>query len=509
MQQDSQRGKRIARNTIILYCRMLLLMAITLYTSRVVLQALGVNDFGIYNVVGGFVSTFAIVCNALSGASSRFLNYEMGRNCSQRLNLVFSSSLTIHIFLAIIIILLVETFGLWFLDNKIVIPAERLHAAHWCFHLSAITFCMQLLVVPYRATIIAHERMSAFAYVSIFEGVGKLVVAILLFFSAVDKLILYAVLLFTIQFSVNALYFLYCFKKFSECKYHFFWDWELLKQLLVYSGWNFFGHASAILRNQGGNVLTNLFFGPTVNAARGIANQVLHAVLGFVTNFTLAVNPQINQSYAAGDIEYMKKLVYTSARFSFYLLFLLSLPIILSSNYILNIWLKEPPLYADLFVQLMLIFSLIDSVNAPIQEAQAATGNIKVFQLTIGLFQILILPISYIILKMGGGPATVLYVSIVIGLLGIYLRLFLLRQLIPWDIWDYTKKVLFKVIFVIMASLPLPLFVNNINEESCFLKFLTISLVSILSSLATIWLVGLTSQERCIVVNRFQKYMRK
>ena len=336
MSNTTENNKRIAKNTLLLYFRMLFLMAVSLYTSRVVLNALGVEDFGIYNVVGGVVAMFSVLSGSLSTAISRFITYELGKGNKENLNKIFSSAVTIQFGLAGIIILLAETIGIWFLNIKMNIPEVRMEAANWVFQFSILTFAINLISVPYNASIIAHEKMSAFAYISILEAVGKLTIAYLITISPIDKLIFYAILMCAVALVVRLTYGNYCKRHFSECTYHFSWDKLLLKQMFGFAGWNFIGASSAILRDQGGNVVINLFCGPTVNAARGIAFQVNNAVNQFVTNFMTALNPQITKSYASGDKEYMMTLIFQGARLSFYMLFLLSLPILVNTHYILT-----------------------------------------------------------------------------------------------------------------------------------------------------------------------------
>ena len=334
MSNTTENNKRIAKNTLLLYFRMLFLMAVSLYTSRVVLNALGVEDFGIYNVVGGVVAMFSVLSGSLSTAISRFITYELGKGNKENLNKIFSSAVTIQFGLAGIIILLAETIGIWFLNIKMNIPEVRMEAANWVFQFSILTFAINLISVPYNASIIAHEKMSAFAYISILEAVGKLTIAYLITISPIDKLIFYAILMCAVALVVRLTYGNYCKRHFSECTYHFSWDKLLLKQMFGFAGWNFIGASSAILRDQGGNVVINLFCGPTVNAARGIAFQVNNAVNQFVTNFMTALNPQITKSYASGDKEYMMTLIFQGARLSFYMLFLLSLPILVNTHYL-------------------------------------------------------------------------------------------------------------------------------------------------------------------------------
>lgn len=314
MTDTSANNKRIAKNTLLLYFRMLFMMAVSLYTSRVVLNALGVEDFGIYNVVGGVVAMFSMLSGSLSAAITRFITYELGKGNQENLKKIFSSSVTIQIGLAILIIVVAEAIGVWFLNMKMNIPDVRITAANWVFQFSILTFAVNLISVPYNASIIAHERMSAFAYISILEAIGKLAIVFLIVISPMDKLIFYAILMCAVALIVRLAYGVYCKRHFEECTYHFIFDRDLLKHMFGFAGWNFIGATSAVLRDQGGNVVINLFCGPAANAARGIAFQVNNAISGFVTNFMTALNPQITKSYAAGDRKYMMTLIFQGAR---------------------------------------------------------------------------------------------------------------------------------------------------------------------------------------------------
>ena len=317
MSQISENNKRIAKNTLLLYVRMLFMMVVSLYTSRVILNALGVEDFGIYNVVGGVVTMFSIISSSLSSAISRFLTYELGKGNQTKLNKIFSASVSIQLLLSLIIVVLIESVGVWFMNVKMTIPESRMTAANWVLQFSIVTFVINLISVPYNAAIIAHEKMSAFAYISILEAVCKLAIALLIMVSSIDKLIFYAILMCAVAVVIRFIYGHYCKKNFAECTYHFHWDKDILKQMFGFAGWNFLGSGSFLLMTQGVNILMNMFFGVTLNAARGVANQVDNAVQQFVTNFTTAINPQITKSYATGNLSYMHQLVSAGSKYSF------------------------------------------------------------------------------------------------------------------------------------------------------------------------------------------------
>lgn len=504
MPDTSSNNKRIAKNTLLLYFRMLLTMVVSLYTSRVVLGALGVEDYGIYNVVGGVVAMFSILSGSLSAAISRFITFELGTGNLEKLKRVFSSSVTIQMGLSAIILVLAETVGLWFLNNKMVIPESRMYAANWVFQLSLLTFVINLISIPYNAAIIAHERMSAFAYISIFEAVSKLVVAYCIVISPIDRLMLYAIMLTTIAIIIRLIYGSYCKRKFEECTYHFIYDHDLLKQMFEFAGWNFIGASSALLRDQGGNIVINLFCGPAVNAARGIAVQVNTAIHSFVANFMTALNPQITKSYAAGDQKYLMTLLFQGARLSFYILLLLSLPVIINTHYILHLWLGQVPEHTVLFVQLVLIFGMCESISNPLITAMLATGKIRNYQIVVGAFQILNLPISYICLELGCIPESVLVVAIFISQICLAARLYMLRGLIGLSSKQYLKKVYFNILIVTFFSLIIPCILRRYMNDT-FFAFVLITLTSLVCTLIVIYYIGCNRDERAFVFSKFSK----
>ena len=495
MTNTAENNKRIAKNTLLLYVRMLFMMAVSLYTSRVVLDALGVEDFGIYNVVGGVVAMFTVLSGSLSAAISRFITYELGKENQENLNKIFSSAVTIQLGLAGIIILLAETIGIWFLNIKMNIPEIRMEAANWVFQFSILTFAINLISVPYNASIIAHEKMSAFAYISILEAIGKLAIAYLIVVSPMDKLIFYAILMCVVALIVRFTYGNYCKRHFSECTYHFIWDKQLLKQMFGFAGWNFIGAASAVLRDQGGNVVINLFCGPTVNAARGIAFQVNTAVNQFVTNFMTALNPQITKSYAAGNKEYMMTLIFQGARLSFYMLLSLSLPILVNTHYILELWLKIVPEHAVLFVQLVLIFAMSESISQPLITAMLATGKIRNYQIIVGGLQMMNLPISYLLLRLGFFPEITIIVAICISQCCLAARLILLRGMIGVSIQKYLQKVYFNILTVSVVAIVLPLISTQYIDET-FIGFIIVSLIAVVCTIISIYFIGCNHQER-------------
>ncbi len=511
-QKNSANNKRIAKNTLLLYFRMLFLMLISLYTSRVILNALGVVDYGIYNVVGGVVTMFSMLSGSLSAAISRFITFELGTGDVEKLKRVFSSSVTIQAGIALIVIIIAETVGLWFLNNKLVIPDSRMEAANWCFQFSILTFTINLISVPYNAAIIAHERMSAFAYISIVEALGKLLISWCIVINPIDRLVFFALMMAVLSWTIRLIYATYCKRKFTECKYQFVYDHDLLKQMFGFAGWNFIGASSGVLKNQGADIILNLFFGPAVNAARGIAVKMDAVITHFVTNFMMALNPQITKSYASGEKEYMFKLIFNGARFSYYILLLLALPVILNTHYILVLWLKIVPEHTVLFVQLILIFALSESISKPLITAMLATGHIRNYQIVVGGLQMLNLPVGYACLYWGAIPESVVVVAIVISQLCLAARLYMLRGMIQLQAVQYLRQVYLNVILVTITAAIVPYFVKgSLGEE--FSSFLIVTSVAIACTLVVVFYIGCSKSERgfvCVKARQiFNKYCKR
>lgn len=508
MVTTTSNNKRIAKNTFLLYFRMLFTMMVSLYTSRVVLATLGVEDFGIYNVVGGVVTMFAIISTSLSSAISRFITIELGKGEIHQLKTVFSTAVTIQLLMALVVVIFAECVGVWFLNNKMNIPEVRMNAANWVLQFSIFTFGVNLICIPFNALIIAHERMSAFAYVSILEVLLKLLIIYLLILMSVDKLIVYGGLLLVVAIIVTFAYFIYCRRHFVECKFFGRIDVSLLKNMLGFSGWNFIGASSAILRDQGVNIIINLFCGPTVNAARGVAIQVNHAINSFAQNFMTALNPQIIKSYAMGNSKYMFTLIFQGARLSFYMLLFLSLPVLMSTDYILSLWLRTVPDYTVVFVRLVLIFAMCESISNPLITAMLATGRIRNYQVVVGGMQMMNFPISYVLLKRGFAPEITLYVAIGVSLCCLVLRLFMLRSMIQLSVRTYMTNVFFNVFIVTILSATIPYLVG-LQLGPSFYSFLILSLLCVICSFVAIFFIGCKASERLLVVNQTRKIMKK
>ena len=483
---------------------MLFLMLISLYTSRVILNALGVEDFGIYNVVGGVVSMFSLISASLTASISRFITYELGTGLKENLNKVFSSSVTIQIGLSIILLILAETIGLWFVNYKLVIPEARMNAANWCYQLSVFSFIIGLISIPYNAVIIAHEKMSAFAYISILEAVGKLTVAWLLLVNPIDRLIFYAILIVLIAFAVRLMYTWYCKKHFDECAYRFVYDKSLFKKMFGFAGWNFFGAGSWILMTQGVNILMNLYFGVAINAARGIAVQVDSAVQKFVSSFTTAIEPQITKSYAVGLHDEMFSLMCRGAKFSFFLMLIMAAPILCETGQILTLWIKIYPDYTVSFVRLAIVVSMIHLLSSTMVTGILATGDIKKYQIIIGNLGMLVLPLSWVTFHYGFSPNMAYVVNIIIFVIQLLYRLKLLKEKINFNSLYFVKEVLIRVFVVSILSLFLPILICSEIDETISRLILVIS-TCIITTLLSILYVGLSQNERSFVFAQIKK----
>lgn len=491
---ETTNNKTIAKNTIFLYFRMLFTMIVSLYTSRVVLEILGVDDFGIYQTVGGVVTMLSFLNGALSTGSSRFLTFELGRNDFDKLKRTFSTVLNAHIILAILIVLIAETGGLWFVYNKLVIPEERMEAAILAYHLSILTAFFNITQVPYSASIISHEKMGIYAYMSIIEAVLKLAVVYALMIGGIDKLKLYALLLCAVQIGIVLFYRYYCNRKFKETHFSFAWDREILKDVLCYSGWNLFANTAIALKNQGATIMLNIFFSPAVVSARAIANQVNMAANQFIQNFRTASNPQIVKKYAAGDFEGSKKLLLVSTTISYYLMLILCLPICLVTEDLLNIWLVEVPDYTVPFLQLTIITSLFQVFDTSFYTALYAKGQIKENALVSPTLGFIAFGTVYVLFKLGFSPLSLSWALFTdYALLGFVIKPFLIIKIVGYT-WKDILSVFIPCIKVSIAAVPVP-FIFYLYQDTIFsnhiLRFVCIVLISVISVAITVWTIGL------------------
>ena len=509
MASGDSSNKRIAKNTLLLYFRMVLIIIVGLYTSRVVLNTLGVSDYGIYNVVGGIVSMLAFLNSAMVAASQRFISFELGTDDSERLKKVFCTSVSIHIVLALIIFLIAETLGLWFVNTHLNIPAERMGAANWVYQCSILTLMLTVVSVPYNSCIVAHEHMKAFAYVSILEAVLKLLVVYLLLVGAVDKLVLYAILVAAVAFVIRIIYGIYCKRHFEECTYRFVLDRKLFKEMFAFAGWSIIGNLGFSMKDQGSNIILNLFFGTAVNAARGIAMQVNGIISNFSNNFTMALNPQITKQYAAGGTKASMELVYLGCRFSFFFLLMIVIPVFINMDYLLRLWLKTVPQYTPQFLMLALIAALVNVMASPVVTALQATGNIKVFQIVICVIMLCELPLAYLILACGGSPYQAMYPAVLVSFIGLFARFLILKKLIPtYRLRFFTFSIVLKNLFIAAVCLVTASYIKSMFDIS-FLSFVITSLIACSSTGLIIYLVGITNQERWAINKRIKNRILK
>lgn len=495
MSDTSANNKRIAKNTLMLYVRMLFTMAVSLFTSRVILQTLGIEDYGIYNVVGGVITMFTFINSAMVSSTQRYLNFELATGNEEKLKSIFNTSLQIHALIALAIILLGETVGLWFVMNKLVIPETRMTAAMWVYQCSILSCVVGVMSTPYNADIIAHEKMSAFAYISILDVCLKLLIVYLLVISPYDKLIVYAILVLAIQLLIIYIYTRYCNKHFKESLFQWKINRPLLKEMAGFAGWSFWGNLAAILYTQGLNMMLNIFFGPVVNAARAIAVQVQAAVQQFVGNFQMALNPQITKNYASGNLDQMHSLMFRSARFSFLLLFFISLPVILETEFILSVWLKTVPDDAVIFTQIMICISLIYTTANPCVIANQATGKVKVYQMVVGGILLTILPISYTVLKLGAPAYSVFIVHFCVESVAQFSRMYMLRKLINLPMRRYLQNIYIPIVATVAVAVVLPVIVHK-QIENGWLRFIAVGCTCVVSVGLSAFFIGFTKNER-------------
>lgn len=500
-----EHGRRIAKNTLMLYVRMLFMMFLGLFTSRIVLEALGENDYGIYNVVGGVVVMFAVISGALNSAISRFITYEIGKGAgNERLNAVYSTAVIIQALISLIIVLVAEPVGLWFIENEMTIDPVRIPAAKYVLQFTLLSFVINLMSVPQMALITAHEQMSVYAGIGILDGLLRFGTALLIRSCASDRLVIYAALMSASVLVVRLAYLVYCRVSFPHGRFRPLLDRPLLKEMFSFAGWGFIGTMSGVLRDQGGNLLVNVFSGPGVNAARAVAFQLNGAVQNFVINFMTAVNPQITKSYASGEHDYMFSLLRKAARMSFYLLFILALPILFNTDRILELWLKDVPEYTAVFVRLFIILALCESVSYPLVTAMLATGRIRNYQIVVGGLQMLNLPVSYALLKIGYPPEVTVVVAICISQVSLVARLLMLRSMIGLSVRDFLLRVYFNVLVVAAAGTVAASLVTGLVSNAIVSSLLCI----VLAGLSCLF-AGCSSKERkeivVFILNRIRR----
>jgi len=481
-----------------MFLRMILVMGVSLFTSRVILKTLGVEDFGIYNVVGSVVVFFSFLQAALKNATYRYLAFELGTGNIEKLRIVYSMAIHSHIVLAIFLLILLEIGGVWFLNSKLNIPESRLYAANWAFQFSLLAFCIGVVRTPLESNIIAHEKMDFYAIISIFEVLAKLAIVYLLMIIAFDKLITYSFLLAAVYVLLSFLYLVYCKVKFKDCIYVRCWDLDIVKQFCSYSGWSLLVNGACIIRTQSISIFFNIFLGVVANAALGIANQVVSALNSFVTSFTQAYNPQIIKSYASKEYDYFYSLIYSTSKISYYLLFIISLPIVLNIDFILKIWLGDYPEMAPVFIETIIIYYLIDALQAPLVTAVHATGKLGLHQSVVSLLVLLIVPISYKMLLCGVPAYWVLIFNAFSNFVCAVFRVIYLKSLIYIKITNYYRFVLRPIISVTIFSIPLPL-LFALEIDSSWRKLFITSFIAVFNTLILIYFLGLEDNEKLII----------
>ena len=507
MATNAEKSKRIAKNTVVLYIRMIVVMIVALYTSRVILKALGVEDFGLYNVVGGVVTLFSFLRSSMEKATQRFLNVEMARGSTESLNKVFCVSLTIHLAIVLIVLILTETVGLWFLNSYIQIPAGREVAANWVYQATIVSLCFTILSVPYSAAIIAHESMSFYAVVSILDAFLKLAIAFLIMLDRGDRLIVYGLLMMGISVVNWFLYAFYCRRKYEETTYHFLFDRRLFREMFSFTGWTLLGQAAIIGTNQGNSILVNMYHSVTANAAMSIGAQVNGAVASLSSNFQTAFNPQITKSYAEGDFAYLEKLVLSTSKISYFLLFTVSLPIIFNIDTVLNLWLTVVPDYAGIFCILCLFGGILNALSAPLNFLVMSRGDIKFFQIATALVYLSDLVILVGLFSLGFPPYTAMAVKVFIMILVLYVRLHFATIEVKQLRKTFLIHVIVPVAIITVINILLGVLLFS-NFSGIFAVIVNTSLL-ILSSLFSSYFILLQSEERKMLRKLIISYVHK
>lgn len=507
IQDTTSNNTRIAKNTLMLYVRMLFLMLVSLYTSRVILQALGVEDYGVYNAVAGFIAMFSMVSSSISGAISRFITFVLGQGNNNKLKRVFSTAIIIQLVLAITIVLLVEVFGVWFLNSHMTIPEGRETAANWVLQFSLLSFVLNLWSTPYNASIIAHEKMGAFAYIGIFEGCANLVIAFLVKFSTYDSLIVYGALMTLSAFMTRMIYSVYCKRNFDECTFRLIFDKRIFAEMFGFAGWNFIGAISGLLRDQGINILFNVYSGPVINAARGLATQVQTAVTKFSHNFYVAVQPQITKTYAGNLIEKSHDLVLRSSRLAFFLLTAIIVPLVTETEFILQIWLKSVPSHTMAFMRIILICSLIDSFSTPLIHLMLATGDIKRYQIVVGLWNLLNFPTAWVVLFFTHVPEFAQLTIIIFAVGALFLRLIMLRTMTNFPVGRFLASTVLRCLSILFICASVSYIISRFVEIGITRLIVNLLCTEVILG-ALVFSFGLNSGEREYLICKIKSFFK-
>ena len=484
-------SKRLAKNTLFLYFRMFIIMVVTFFTTRVVLQVLGVTDYGIYNTVAGVVVLFAFLNNAMVTTTQRFLNYYLGKSDDDSVALCFSMSLIVHVAIGLILVILAEGVGLWFIHYKMSLPTERMNVALWTLHLAALTSFVNVVKSPYNACLIAYEKMDFYAYISIFEAILKLAIVYMLSLSTMDKLMLYGIMLFSVSLIVMLMYKLYCNKHYEISKYKFSWDKPMFLNMFQFSGFSLLGNAANAGTQQGISMIVNVFAGVTTNAAIGVSNQLSHGIYNFITNFQVAFNPTLVKTYAQNEFEQLKNLIYRVSRYSFFLMFIISLPVIVYCENFLDLWLGTVPDYSAAFCRLTILTLLIDTIAEPLWKTVQASGDIKRYQLTVSLILLCNLPLAYLLLLEGFSPVWVFIIKLGLNLVAYLYRFHYCRRLIDIPIKHYLNRTIVPIASIVLLMVLLAFSIAALRIHYIFGSLIIAGIASLL-----VLFVGLSKNER-------------
>ncbi len=502
---NSKETKRVAKNTLLLYIRMFVTMVVGLYTSRVILNVLGASDYGVYNVVGGVITLSAFLNSSLTSASQRFITFELGKGDLDSVKRVFCTTVNIYVLISVVILLLAETIGLWFVNTKLNIPEGRMVAANWVYQASIISFIINLLSVPYTSLVVAHEDMKMFAYVSILEVVLKLAIVFALVIIPYDKLIVYSILMVIVGLLIRLCYTLYCKRHYNESGYSFIFDKNVFKNVLSFTSWSILGNLGFTFKDQISNIIVNLFYGTTVNAARGIGIQVTSIVKTFAGNFTMALNPQITKQYAAGNLDESKEFVYMGCRYTAYLLTMIIVPILLNVDELLSIWLVDVPEFTSYFVVFSLLISYLHGISGPVTIAIQATARIKWFQIGICIIMLSELPIAWVLMKLGYPPYAVMWPSLLTYSLALVFRFILIRKYVSgYSVYEYFIKVVLRCFLVFIVSF-LCCFLFEGFFHSNIIDTIFSSLLYVLLSTIVIIILGLHKEERLLLYKKVRE----
>lgn len=505
---DNNQNKRIAKNTIFMYIRMAITMCIGLYTSRVVLQALGVEDFGLYNVIGGIVSMFIILNGAMVNTTSRFITIYLAKEDELQTCKIFNMASLVHVVIAVLVVLFAETIGLWYLENKLVVPEGRMFAAHWLYQLSILSAIFSILYVPYNAAIVAHEKMGVFAFIQIADSVLKLIIVLLLAYSPIDKLIFYATLLTILSIADLCIYFIYCKRHFAETEIMFYWNNSVFKEMMGFAGWTLVGNFVNFFYTQGLNLLLNAFCGPAANAARGIAVQVENVVKQFANNVQVAINPQILKSYSLNEMDRMYSLIMASSRYCFFLLYFLCLPIMLEANFILHLWLGIVPEHTVNFIRLILVIALFDTFVNPMFTANLACGKLKLYHFPLSILMVAFMFVTYFAIKLTGIAESVYVSLLTVTFIGYIMKIYIIDRQVGLKPKVYIKNVLKPVCLVVLISPILPFYIHSLLDEG-WVRLLATGFACVVSVTAAIYVLGVSQAERKFVVTFVRNKLKR